>query len=168
MPPAASPRWPSIPGDFLPLLVFTKSSYSLTPPRTPDATIQSPGTSRPFNTVPPSTGSDLSEELPAFSVSTILPGFPELSLPTHVAELLPSGMRTTMGSRWTMSLSSMSRCPCAIRLRKKRSTTASASYARSWVRLLRVFPVLPAKTNAHSLNRRSRTVQRSSIRPLQI
>ena len=44
----------------------------------------------------PSTGSTLSEEPPTFSVSTILPGFPELSLPcmwlnsTHLASIVSS------------------------------------------------------------------------------
>ncbi|KAL4063972.1 hypothetical protein V8B97DRAFT_1890932 [Scleroderma yunnanense] len=103
-PPASSPRWTNSPGDFLPPppSVFTQSPYSLTPPRTPDTPMpnipmRSPGTSRPFNTGPPSTASDLSEELPTFSVSTILPGFlylgPELSLPAHVAELKALGIR---------------------------------------------------------------------------
>ncbi|KIM58179.1 hypothetical protein SCLCIDRAFT_1218815 [Scleroderma citrinum Foug A] len=103
-PPAASPRWTSSPGEFLPPppSVFTQSPYSLTPPRTPDTPmpnipVRSPGTSRPFNMAPSSSGSDLSEELPTFSVSTILPGFlylgPELSLPTHVTELKALGIR---------------------------------------------------------------------------
>ena len=39
----------------------------------------------------------------------------------------------------------MSVCPCAIQLRKKRSVTAYASYARSWVRLLCALSVLLAR-----------------------
>ncbi|KAI6015698.1 hypothetical protein EDC04DRAFT_3119924 [Pisolithus marmoratus] len=106
-PPALSPRWTASPADFLPPppSVFTQSTYTLTPPRTPctpDTPMpllppRSPGTSRPSPPEAPSTGSDASEELPSFSVSTILPGFlylgPELSLPDHVTELKELGIR---------------------------------------------------------------------------
>ncbi|KAG6335055.1 hypothetical protein ID866_4033 [Astraeus odoratus] len=101
-PPASSPRWTMSPAEFLPppSLGFPQSTHALTPPRTPDTPMpkypmRSPGTCRPAG--PPSTGSDMSEELPSFSVSTILPGFlylgPELTLPSHVTELKALGIR---------------------------------------------------------------------------
>ncbi|KAI6161544.1 hypothetical protein EDD17DRAFT_1586684 [Pisolithus thermaeus] len=106
-PPALSPRWTTSPADFLPppTSVFTQSAYTFTPPRTPRTPdtpmpllpLRSPGTSRPSPPAAPSTGSDAPEELPSFSVSTILPGFlylgPELTLPDHVAELKELGIR---------------------------------------------------------------------------
>lgn len=107
-PPALSPRWATSPTDFLPPppSVFTQSAHTLTPPRTPltpDTPMpllppRSPGTSRPSPPGgAPSTGSDAPEELPSFSVSTILPGFlylgPELTVPDHVTELKELGIR---------------------------------------------------------------------------
>ncbi|KIM56312.1 hypothetical protein SCLCIDRAFT_247953 [Scleroderma citrinum Foug A] len=85
--------------------------------------MRSPGTSCPFNTIPPSIGSDFSEEPRTFGVSTTLPGFSELSLPTHVAELKALSIRCILNtypqhrcrvrrrrlcSLWTTSLSGMS------------------------------------------------------------
>ncbi|KAL4073326.1 hypothetical protein V8B97DRAFT_2005976 [Scleroderma yunnanense] len=79
----------SKPRDFLPLVpsVITFAHF----PRTPDAPMRLPDTPCGFNSGPPLTGSDLSEELTTFSEFTTPPDFlylgPELSLPTHVAEL---------------------------------------------------------------------------------
>ncbi|KAI5990468.1 hypothetical protein EDD15DRAFT_2109484, partial [Pisolithus albus] len=106
-PPALSPRWTTSPADFPPppTSVFTQSAYTLTPPRTPRTPdtpmpllpLRSPDTSRPSPPGAPSTGSDAPEEIPSFSVSTILPGFlylgPELTLPDHVTELKELGIR---------------------------------------------------------------------------
>jgi len=187
-PPAASPRWTSSPGEFLPPpSVFTQSSYSLTPPRTPDTPmpnipVRSPGTSRPFNMAPPSTGSDLSEELPTFSVSTILPGFlylgPELSLPAHVVELKELGIRRILNiaaecdaDDYGLALDHEFERYVRVPMRD----TVEEEKVRDCLRL--VCQILGAsslcfirstsETNAYSLNRRSCTLQRSNIRPLQ-
>ena len=187
-PPASSPRWTTSPGDYLPPppSVFTQSSNAFTPPRTPDTPMpnipmRSPGTSRPFNTGPPSTGSDLSEELPTFSVSTILPGFlylgPELSLPVHVAELKTLGIRRILniaaecdaddyGLALDQEFERYVRVPMRDTVEEEKVRDCLQLVCQILGSSSPCFLRFISETNAYS-NRRSRTVQRRHIRPLQ-